>query len=89
VPGRRRRALVTAPARTVTSTPAAPRQRTPPTTDGKPGKFSRRYRVTWATDDSYAGSNPPSSDDVSGRPRTILPAAPIPRGQFPDHAART
>ena len=55
MPGRRQRALVTAPARTVTSTPAAPRQRTPPTTDGEPGKFSRRYRVTWATDDSYAG----------------------------------
>ena len=39
--------------------------------------------------DSYAGSSPPSSNDVSGRPRSILPAAPIPRGQFPDHAART
>ena len=26
----------------------------PPTTDGQPGKFSRRYRVTWATDGSIA-----------------------------------
>src|SRR5215469_1024506 len=33
--------------------------------------------------DCYAGSSPPRIDDVSGRPRFILPASPIPRSRFP------
>jgi hypothetical protein len=37
--------------------------------------------------DSFAGSDPPRGDDVSGRPRFILPAAPIPAPPIPHQPA--